>query len=507
MAAGEQIEIFSTGGPDVKFPMDVRRLHDPDTRAELMLEPTPQWITQAQAAGGLAAGCQKSRVAIIDSGVLLEHSLVRMCLEPRGAVDFTGEGPDDRYGHGTITALLVLSTQNEPVALLSGKVVPGHGAADPRNLVRAIRWAGDQHVDMIVMRVGVFRRRLGRIVDCDGACEVCRATAAVLATGIFIDVAGGNTPGRLACPATLGRLGVPGLIVHAPPDKTGVAHRYAGGSQIPYVLKPRELAVTKPPSDLMKHAYQLESADPAAAADAYRRLADSLDKDEAAHALVSLGSVLERLSDWAAAAGAYRRAIDLHHTSYTPMAQVKLGNLLGAQRDPDGAAAAYRQAIESGNALYAAMGAYNLGNLLVAEGKPEQAKARFQEAMTSGLPEWTAAAANNLGALLWNQGDLSGALDAFTKAIAAGHMSQTARALLNFGLLSAETQEPDAARRALEAAASLNDPQVSPRAALELGDLLRSAGQTDAAHAAYQQAAGSGHPEYGPLARQRLSGS
>lgn len=502
--------MFSTGGPDVKFPMDTRRLHDPDTGTELLLQPTPEWVTQAQAAGGLAAGSQKSRVAIIDSGVLLEHSLIRMCLEPGGAVDFTGEGPGDRYGHGTITALLVLSTWNEPVALLSGKVVPGHGAADPRNLVRAIGWAGDQHVSMIVMRVGVFRRRLGRIVDCDGTCEVCREAAAVLATGIFIDVAGGNTPGRLACPATLGRLGVPGLIAHGPPDKTGVAYQYVGGNRIPYAFKPRELSMTKLASDQMKHAYQLESTDPAAAADAYRRLADSPDKDEAGHALVGLGSMLERLpgrADRAAAADAYRRAIDLHHTSYTPMAQVKLGNLLRAQGDPDGAAAAYRQAIEAGNALYAAMGAFNLGNLLVAEGKPEQAKARFQEAMTSGLPEWTAAAANNLGALLWQQGDLSRALDAFTKAIAAGDMSQLARALLNFGLLSGEMRDLDAARRALEAAASLNDPRVSPQAALELGDLLRSAGQADAARAAYQQAAGSGHPEYGPLARQRLNGS
>lgn len=507
MAAGEQIEMFSPGGPHATFPMDMRRLYDPDSGTEMMLEPTPRWVTQAQAAGGLAAGSQKSRVAIIDSGVLLEHPLIRMCLEPGGAVDFTGEGPGDRYGHGTVTALLVLSTSTEPVALLSGKVVTGHGGADVRNLVRGIGWAGDQHVNLIVMRVGVFRRRLGRIVDCDGTCQVCKAAAAVLATGIPIDVAGGNTPGRLACPATLGRLGVPGVITLAPPDKAGVAYKYLAGGRIPYALKPRQLFMTKPPSDQMKRAYQLESTDPAAAADAYRRLADSPDKNEAARALVGLGSMLERLADRAAAAGAYRRVIDLHHTSYTPMAQVKLGNLLRAQGDPGGAAAAYRQAIESGDALYAAMGAFNLGNLLVAEGKPEQAKARFREAMASGLPEWTAAAGNNLGALLWQQGDLPGARDAFTAAIATGHMSQLARASLNLGLLNSEMGDPEGARQVLAAAASLNDPQVSPRAALELGDLLRSAGQAGAARAAYQQAAGSGHPEYGPLARQRLAGS
>jgi predicted negative regulator of RcsB-dependent stress response len=506
MGGDERIEMFSPGGPDVTFPLDQRRLHDPETGAELELEPTAAWVTRARVAGGLADGSQAIRVAVIDSGVALEHSLIRMCLEPDGAADFTGEGPGDLIGHGTITALIVITTAPSPVALLSGKVVPGTGETDPRNLVRALSWAAAKHPDVVVMRVGVFRRRLRRIVDCDGTCPVCRAAAAVLAAGIMIDVAGGNRPGRLACPATLGRLGVPGLIAHGPPDKTGMATRYGSGSQVPYALPPRELATSKPPPELMKRAYELESADPAAAADLYRQLAGNPDTDIAAHALIRLGAVLERLPEpgRAGAAAAYRRAAGLRHHSYSPMAEVKLGNLLAAESDSSAAAAAFRRAMGSGNSLYAAMAAYNLGNLLVSEGKQAEAKACFQTAMASGQPEWIARAGNNLGALLWREGDLAGARDAFSAAITAPHPTMVTAAL-NLGRVSAEMQDLDTARQALSFAAAAGDPQASPLAALELGDLLRSAGDANAARAAYEQAARSGHPEYGPQAQQRLN--
>jgi predicted negative regulator of RcsB-dependent stress response len=507
MASGERIEMFSPGGPNVTFPLDLRRLRDPDTGAEMALEPTPAWVTQALTAGGLTEGSQAIRVAVIDSGVFFEHSLIRMCLEPDGAADFTGEGPGDLIGHGTITALLVITTAPAPVALLSGKVVPGKGETDPRNLVRALGWAADKHVDFVVMRVGVFRRRLGRIVDCDGTCAVCEEAAAVLATGVVIDVAGGNKPGRLACPATLGRLGVPGLIAHGPPDESGATTRYIGPSQVPYSLKPRELYTEKAPPEQMKRAYQLESTDPAAAADLYRQLGDGPDRDLAAHALIRLGSVLERLPnhpDPAGAAAAYRRVIGLRHHSYTPMAEVKLGNLLAAGGDSSGATTAFRQAMESPNSYYAAMAAYNLGNLLVNAGRQAEAKGCFQTAIASGEPEWIANAGNNLGALLWREGDLAAARSAFSQGMMALHPA-SAMAALNLGLLSTEMDDLDTARQALTFAAAAGNPQISPRAALVLGDLMASAGLADAARAAYQQAAQSGHPEYGPQARQRLN--
>jgi subtilisin family serine protease len=144
-------------------------------------------------------------IAILDSGVLRAHPLLRGTV--REVVDFTGEGEEDRLGHGTMVALLrrslMLGEQKGSFIIL--KCVGADGRGNQANLIAALHWmkafnaSNDVKIGQAVMSLGVYNRRLG-LFDCDGTCKLCK-TALDVSSEISLFVAAGNTAGKTACPA------------------------------------------------------------------------------------------------------------------------------------------------------------------------------------------------------------------------------------------------------------------------------------------------------------------
>jgi subtilisin len=105
----------------------------------------------------------KSKVAaILDTGVQMSHpDLKGQIIE---AEDFTGSphGVDDRQGHGTHCAGIVLAEENNVGCIgvapqakaIIGKVLGDDGSGSGRNIARGIRWAWQFRPDVISMSLG-----------------------------------------------------------------------------------------------------------------------------------------------------------------------------------------------------------------------------------------------------------------------------------------------------------------------------------------------------------------
>src|SRR2546429_450082 len=130
------------------------------------------------------------RVAILDTGLLSNHPWLKRRIV--GAVDFTGEGVEDRNGHGTAVALVLLAG-TPYVNLLNVKVLYEDADGTEEDLVEGLRWAAKNRATSINVSLGIHR-------PCDGSCDVCsEANRIVKECGILISAAAGND--GLTCPA------------------------------------------------------------------------------------------------------------------------------------------------------------------------------------------------------------------------------------------------------------------------------------------------------------------
>jgi hypothetical protein len=143
--------------------------------------------------------------AIIDSGVLSGHPMLYHCI--RDSADFTGEGVEDRLGHGTMVALLwrrdMLGVPFKKLVIL--KCIGADGRGSEQNLIAALQWLrayNDKNTPKIVeavLSLGMYNKRLG-LFACDGTCRLCSEAVETSKT-VRLVVAAGNAPGRTACPA------------------------------------------------------------------------------------------------------------------------------------------------------------------------------------------------------------------------------------------------------------------------------------------------------------------
>lgn len=137
--------------------------------------------------------------AIIDTGVLSSHPWIKSRLVE--SVDFTGTGVEDRNGHGTLVALLMLATA-PGTAFYSIKALDDRGQGTQEALIAGIRWAAEKKVRVLNISAGIHNRRWG-LGECQGDCEICREAERAAQSGVFICAAAGNEPGVTYCPATL----------------------------------------------------------------------------------------------------------------------------------------------------------------------------------------------------------------------------------------------------------------------------------------------------------------
>jgi subtilisin family serine protease len=167
---------------------------------------------------------QRTATAVLDSGFLLSHPWIGPRLIE--SVDFTGEGPEDLNGHGTMVALLTL-VQVPLAGLLNVKILNSNGQGKERSLIKALNWCADwaKHHDQLFLSVNLS---LGIYRDCDGNCRLCRAALELRKSGVLISAAAGNKgPDNIPCPQ---RIGLKGhfTVVAAADRKTGLAKSYSG---------------------------------------------------------------------------------------------------------------------------------------------------------------------------------------------------------------------------------------------------------------------------------------
>jgi hypothetical protein len=163
--------------------------------------------------------------AIIDSGVLSAHPMLRDCI--REVVDFTGEGGEDSVGHGTTVALIwrmvLPGLPHKKLILL--KCIGRDGRGRQENLIAALTWMRDynarsmEKIAEAVMSLGIYNKRLG-LFACDGTCPLCSAAVETSKT-IRLVVAAGNLAGKTACPACAAFLPTqPNIVAATRPDET-----------------------------------------------------------------------------------------------------------------------------------------------------------------------------------------------------------------------------------------------------------------------------------------------
>lgn len=127
---------------------------------------TPDADVDAVEAWTLSKGSSATKVAVLDSGVDLDHPDINPKVVARA--NFSGATTnEDKYGHGTHVAGIVAATHNtEGVAgvcplctILAGKVLNDSGVGSSSGLANGINWAVSNGAKVINMSIGVRASR------------------------------------------------------------------------------------------------------------------------------------------------------------------------------------------------------------------------------------------------------------------------------------------------------------------------------------------------------------
>ena len=146
------------------------------------------------------------RVAVIDSGVDVEHPQLRGRLER--VRSFVDRSPHDRHGHGTFVAGEIAAATNDglgvagiafPARLLVAKVVRPDGTVSLEAEARAIRWAVDRGADVVNLSLAGVRAPGDSTADTYSPLEASAVDYAVR-RGAVVVAAVGNSDGTPARP-------------------------------------------------------------------------------------------------------------------------------------------------------------------------------------------------------------------------------------------------------------------------------------------------------------------
>lgn len=199
-------------------------------------QPTPEGRQWFWSRVGLPAAWDRTRgagtvVAVVDTGVALDHPDLRANLLP--GYDFADEdaSPQDTDGHGTHVAGLIAADGVVSGAAPQAKVLPvrvlGSGDGSTADLARGLLWAAG-------LLDGVPNPHPAQIINVslgidENSPVLADAVRRVQARGILIVAAAGNDGGRLAYPAALpGVLAVTALAGPKLPYQPAYASRGRG---------------------------------------------------------------------------------------------------------------------------------------------------------------------------------------------------------------------------------------------------------------------------------------
>jgi subtilisin family serine protease len=142
--------------------------------------------------------------AVLDTGVLRDHPLLRDCVISE--VDFTGEGSTDEHGHGTAIALILRSLMPRS-PLLNVKVMRCDGEGSENALIKGLSWVGrysKAHPEFTVqanLSCGVYSSGES-CNECCGECRLCRSAVQAAKAGVLVTASAGKEPSLTACPAS-----------------------------------------------------------------------------------------------------------------------------------------------------------------------------------------------------------------------------------------------------------------------------------------------------------------
>jgi len=131
---------------------------------------------------------QSILIAVVDSGILSNHPVLRGRIAAQE--DFTGEGLEDRSGHGTYVALALAQATPPTVQLLVAKVAGKDGTVHKDAFIRALLWAADRGASIAYAYVGFVGDALTHHDLCEAIEEVHDLTifAAAGTLGPDVDV-------------------------------------------------------------------------------------------------------------------------------------------------------------------------------------------------------------------------------------------------------------------------------------------------------------------------------
>jgi len=144
--------------------------------------------------------------AILDSGVAADHPQLKGLIAEQK--DFTGEGIEDRIGHGTIVTIRVRAGASDtPIRFIIGKVARADGTISKEDLIAAINWAAQRGARVVNMSLG-FREDA---VDYSELCFIIAKNSQI----VFVAAAGNFGPTVRVYPAACH---ISNLIAVATPD-------------------------------------------------------------------------------------------------------------------------------------------------------------------------------------------------------------------------------------------------------------------------------------------------
>ena len=118
----------------------------------------------------------KKLVAVIDTGVSEDYSAVNM--------NFTDEADEDENGHGTMVAQTIIENADGKVIIMSLKALGADGTGYMSDVMEAVQYAREQHVDIINMSISAE--------DTTGNSVFKSQITSAISEGIQIVAAAGN---------------------------------------------------------------------------------------------------------------------------------------------------------------------------------------------------------------------------------------------------------------------------------------------------------------------------